>query len=545
MDSLITRVSLGGFFHVNCKRAGYTVAVVPSKLNDRCANWFAAARFTLARLAVEPLTLALALACASPLLATCSSGQARAPADGSSADARDGSRLEMGGACPPDVGPATDLNCVSGVADFPPVPVLHFQIRPPLDENDYPYAAANLPLDGPPPRSTVYLSAQGSADPEGDAVSFFWNVQDPTGAYLPIDPDPTAPYASFYPNLVGLHTITLEVTEAHGLRQTGQATLAIDVRPIPCADDGVSPPCSDGMAIPGGTFVAGSADDVGFPNEHPSHMATIAPFVLDKYEVTVGRFRSFLAEYVGTPPASGAGAAPLAPGSGWANLWNITLPVSQDDFSFAISECGGTWTADVGPSEARPIGCVSWYEAFAFCVWDHKRLPTEAEWEYAATGGDQQRTYPWGNEAPSADFAVYACLFDGRPTCADADLPVVGSVAAGAGRWGHLDLAGSVWEWVLDVYAPYTGAPCDNCANVIARDTTVDGTPRGYRGGDYQFDDPSSLRAASRYGFDPAYPQQTIGFRCASPAGVSAPDAGPPPDAGTIDGGALDVGAVQ
>ena len=441
------------------------------------------------------LTIRLALVVA-PLLAACSSGQIVTQMDGGSPNGGDSA-----------------ADWVSGGVDLPPVPMLRFQVRPPTDDSDYPFSLGNLPTDGPAPRSPVFLSAEGSADPEGAAVSVFWNVQDPSGAYLAIDPDPSAPRASFSPSVTGPHLVTLEVTELAGLRQTGQVTLTLNVSPIPCAHDGVSSPCSDALAIPGGTFIAGSADGVGDQNEHPSHTATIAPFALDEYEVTVGRFRTFLAAYSGIPPADGAGAHPLVPGSGWQPAWAMWLPLSEDDFKFAISECGGTWTNDVGPSEARPITCVTWFEAFAFCVWDGKRLPTEAEWEYAAAGGDAQRTYPWGTEPPSVDLAVFGCLFDGRPSsCSDADLPVVGSVAAGAGRWGQRDLAGSVWEWTLDEYAPYSGAPCDNCANLISPDGADN---RVFRGGDYQFDDPSSLRAANRYAFDPAYPDQTRGFRCA------------------------------
>jgi formylglycine-generating enzyme required for sulfatase activity len=282
---------------------------------------------------------------------------------------------------------------------------------------------------------------------------------------------------------------------------------------MPCADDGVSPPCSDGSVVPGGTFIAGSANDVGNDDEHPRHATTVATFALDTYEVTVGRFRKFLSAYTGVGPADGAGAHPLVPGSGWQSAWNAFLPLSLDDFMFALSECGGTWTNAVGSSEARPLSCVTWYEAFAFCIWDDKRLPTEAEWEYAAAGGDDQRTYPWGNDPPTVDLAVFGCLFDGRPSCSiDTDLPVVGSVVAGAGRWGHVDLAGSVWEWTLDVKRPYTAAPCDNCASL----TSADGFDnRVFRGGDFKFDDPASLRATTRTAFNPAYPQETIGFRCA------------------------------
>jgi sulfatase modifying factor 1 len=461
-------------------------------------------RSKLGRLTLWPVSMW----CAAGLLA-CSNRQPGArPSDG-------GSHVDLGAACPPDVGPRT-ADCVSGVTDLVPVPVLRFQIQTPLDEDDYSYTLHSLPADGPTPRSAVFVSAKGSTDPEGAAVSIFWNVQDPTGAYLPLDPDPSAQRASFTPSMVGVHAITLEVTEIDGLRQTGQVTLMLNVRPIPCADDGVSPPCSDGKPIPGGTFIAGSADNVGNTDEHPTHPTTVAAFVMDKYEVTVGRFRRFLAGYTGVAPVEESGAHPLVPGSGWQSAWNAFLPVSSDDFKFALSECGGTWTNDIGLSEARPLSCVTWYEAFAFCIWDNKRLPTEAEWEYAAAGGDDQRTYPWGNDPPTVDRAVFGCLFDGRPSCSvDTDLPVVGSVAAGAGRWGHLDLAGSVWEWTLDAHAPYTAAPCDNCANLVSTDGT---DSRVFRGGDFKFDNPSSLRATTRTAFNPAYPQQSIGFRCARAA---------------------------
>jgi formylglycine-generating enzyme len=453
--------------------------------------------------------------------AACSGGNARPPPAGRDSGAT--SDLGAIGTCPPDVSlPRGD--CVSGAVDQPPEPRLRFQLHLPSSADDYPYSPASLPAEGPAPRSTVYLSAKGSADPEGGAVSIFWNVQDPSGAYLPIVPEPSAANASFFPSVTGPHVVTLLVTETSGLRQTGQVPVTLDVRPIPCAEDGVSAPCSDGLPVPGGTFVAGSADGVGFDDEHPSHRATVADFILDKYEVTVGRFRKFLAAYEDSgPPADGAGAHPLIAGSGWRATWNTSLPATKDAFEFALSECGGAWTNDVGPSEARPVTCVTWFEAMAFCIAENQRLPTEAEWEYAAAGGDRQWIYPWGDDPPSVDRAVFGCLFDGRPmSCLDADLPVVGSVAGGAGRWGHLDLAGSVWEWTFDAYGAYSAADCDNCANVDAVDPTAppsdtgsDNTARVFRGGDYKFDDPAALRAASRYTFDGSFPDQTRGFRCA------------------------------
>ncbi len=402
----------------------------------------------------------------------------------------------------------------TSTANLPPVAKISFQLTQPRDDSDYPFTADAPPPDGPAPGSTVFLSAEGSFDPEGSAVSFFWNVQDERGAYLAISPDPAGMRVSFSTSQIGAHSITLEVVEAGGLGQIGRTTITLLVAPHPCAADGVSPPCADLLAIPGGAFVAGSAPGLGSDNEHPSHMVTVAPFALDEYEVTVGRFRRFLASYSGAPPEDGAGAHPLIPGSGWQSDWNDQLPRSADGFNVAIQSCGGPWTAvakNEGANEARPISCISWYEAFAFCAWEGKRLPTEAEWEYAAAGGDEQRTYPWGNQEPTIDLAVFGCLFDGDPLCDDADLPVAGSLAMGAGRWGHRDLAGSLWEWVLDAYAPYARGPCDNCALLTE---PVDGG-RAFRGGDFISTDPSFLAVTTRLGIIAALPDSRRGLRCA------------------------------
>ncbi|MES1172046.1 MAG: SUMF1/EgtB/PvdO family nonheme iron enzyme [Bacteroidota bacterium] len=402
--------------------------------------------------------------------------------------------------------------------DLPPVPRIRFQTKVPANAGDYPYSPTAAPAEGPAPGATVYLSAEGSFDPEGAAVSVFWNVQDPQGKYLTIQPDPGAVRASFLPAAVGPHAITLEVIETGGRGQIGHTTLAVVVTPLPCAVDGVSAPCAEMLPVPGGTFVAGSAAGAGHDNERPAHAVTVAAFQLDRYEVTVGRFRAYLANYKGDPPPDGGGEHPLVPNSGWQPAWKNALGASRDDFSFAIAECGGTWTDAPGVSEARPMSCLTWFEAFAFCVWEGKRLPTEAEWEYAAAGGEEQRPYPWGDAAPSAEYAVFGCLFDGQPGCTAADLPVVGSLSKGAGRWGHLDLAGSVWEWTLDVYQPYTGTPCANCAPI----STSDMAGHVFRGGDFRFDDVTYLRATARLGFTGGFPDDTRGFRCARSAAAPA-----------------------
>ena len=396
-------------------------------------------------------------------------------------------------------------------SDLPPVVRLRYQTQSPRDDGDYPYSATDPAAVAPAPEAPVYLSAEGSLDPEGRPVSFFWNAQGPQGEYLSISPDPTAVRASFVPLRIGPHTVTLEVIETGGLHQIAQSTLTLEVAPAPCAPDGVSRPCGDELPVPGGSFLAGTEADAGSDNEHPAHSVTVAPFLMDRYEVTVGRFRRYLTAYDPAMPTDGAGAHPLIANSGWHAAWAMALPSSRDEFSFAVAECGGTWTDLPGSAEALPMTCVTWFEAFAFCAAEGKRLPTEAEWEYAAAGGGEQRPYPWGSAPPSAEYAVYGCLFDGQPGCSMADLPGVGSRPRGAGRWGHLDLAGSVWEWLLDVYQPYSSAPCDNCAPVS--DDIMAG--RVFRGGDFRQDEVSYLRTAARLGFTGGFPDQARGFRCA------------------------------
>lgn len=185
--------------------------------------------------------------------------------------------------------------------------------------------------------------------------------------------------------------------------------------------------------------------------------ATVSAFALDKYEVNVGRFRAFVSAYdawrAGNPQA-GAAESPNAPGTGWQAdpLWEGNLAASEAVLREALqcSDTYETWTNELGPNETLPINCVSWYEAFAFCAWDGGRLPTEVEWAYAAIGGAEDREYPWGDTDPTADFAAYNCLGAGTSQCSFDDILAVGSRPNGEGRWGHLDLAGSMEEWALD-----------------------------------------------------------------------------------------------
>ena len=252
--------------------------------------------------------------------------------------------------------------------------------------------------------------------------------------------------------------------------------------------------CCESPVVSGGTFAQGEPD---------AFQSTVSSFRLDRFEVVVGRFRRFAAAYeqwriVGNPSA-GAGAHPQIPNSGWDTAWTASLPASAAALT-SIVKCNmdyGTWRDDpVAGGETLPMNCISWYEAFAFCIWDGGRLPTEAEWEYAAAGGNSDYLYPWGN-TPVPDnldgsYAVYNCLGDGMTGCAPADIRPVGSKPLGQGRYLQRDLAGSLFEWLLDAYAAYPTTERTNYANLNDTDFRV------ARGG-YWSSPNTDIRAATRH----------------------------------------------
>jgi formylglycine-generating enzyme required for sulfatase activity len=244
----------------------------------------------------------------------------------------------------------------------------------------------------------------------------------------------------------------------------------------------------------------------------------VSDFRFDAHEATVGRFRKFVAAYSQDMTPAGAGKDPHDPGdSGWDPSWNPSLPPTASDLKVAV-QCSTTfsfqtWTDSPGPNENKPINCIDWYEAFAFCIWDGGRLPTEAEWNYAAAGGSEQRVYPWGSMAPATDanLAVHGCYYGGGDpnNCSAANIAPVGSVVAGNGKWGQTDLAGGVWEWTLDWYAsPYPEVACTDCANLTASPN------RATRGGGFD-SDPYVLLASFRSYARPDNRDRYTGVRCA------------------------------
>jgi formylglycine-generating enzyme required for sulfatase activity len=283
--------------------------------------------------------------------------------------------------------------------------------------------------------------------------------------------------------------------------------------------------CCNSLLVPGGTFpmgrstVDGGTDDTtgGDSNEVPEHSVTVSSFYLDEFEVTVGRLRRFFDSYNGTPPDPGAGANPHIPNSGWQADWDDSLFASRDNLRSALfcSE-DATFTSIAGNNENLPINCTTWFEAFAFCVWDGGRLPTDAEWEYAAAGGADNRLYPWGSEIPGDnDYAVLDCAAGGTPgDCTLDDVVHVGSRPLGKGRYGQMDLSGSMMEQVLDWYDPvYYSTAAASGTNVADLSPTTQAF-RVVRGGNW-ITSGINARAASKSNVYPTSRFDGVGFRCA------------------------------
>lgn len=256
--------------------------------------------------------------------------------------------------------------------------------------------------------------------------------------------------------------------------------------------------CCASKSIAGGNF--SRLNDDAFP----AHVST---FELDRFEVTVGRFRQFVTGYMDHWPEVGAGKHPRIADSGWQLAFDEFMPEDDSKLLAEIGGCGApfaTWTDEPGANEALPMNCLSWYVAFAFCAWDGGRLPTEAEWNFAAAGGDEKRFYPWGGDPAEMVGVPFSCE-SALATC-------VGRVGATSpasdGRFGQADMGGNMAEWTLDYHA-VLATPCTDCAAL-----TDGGNGREARGGDFAHG-ADGFTTWSRLGLKPETPVNTVGVRCA------------------------------
>ena len=242
------------------------------------------------------------------------------------------------------------------------------------------------------------------------------------------------------------------------------------------------------VSIPASEFQMGSNDPEADNDEQPVHTVSIDAFFMDKYEVTNLEYQQFV-------------------------LANPDWQKDRIDGGFHDGRYLKHWTGNEYPSGKadHPVVYVSWYAAMAYAQWTGKRLPTEAEWEYAARGGLSGKKYPWGDGIDSSK--------------ANYDRNVKDTTAVGKyppNKYGLYDMAGNVWEWCLDEYNedfyfssprnnPLSGA---NSLNWVMNNFTSVKTARVLRGGSWSYT-PGYLRVASRGWPAPAFTVNIGGFRCA------------------------------
>jgi formylglycine-generating enzyme required for sulfatase activity len=270
--------------------------------------------------------------------------------------------------------------------------------------------------------------------------------------------------------------------------------------------------CCTSLLVTGDSFLR---------QNEPAYPAKVSSFKLDKFETTVGRFRTFVAATSSSsgwlPPAGSGKHVHLSKGglysvndlaveTGWDPQWNAHLAQAKTVWDNTLDCVNDTsWTPSPGPNENKPIVCVSWYEAYAFCIWDGGFLPSYAEWNFATAGGREQRLYAWGDAAPDTMHASYCST-----TCGGA-LVNVGSHPLGNGRYGQADLAGNAFEYVLDSTPLVTEQNCEDCLvfNPLQND-------RGSLGGG--FDSVASTLVSAFISTDaPDFRDHSNGFRCARP----------------------------
>jgi sulfatase modifying factor 1 len=257
------------------------------------------------------------------------------------------------------------------------------------------------------------------------------------------------------------------------------------------------------VLIPGGSFVMGSRD--GPADERPAHRVTVRPFLMDAREVTTAEFARFV-----------AATRYLTDAERWG--WSGVFDVRGGQWTRVP---GATWRHPEGPDAPaagpdEPVTQVSWTDAQAYARWAGKRLPTEAEWEFAARGGVSGREYAWGDELrpggkPVANwwqgrFPEHNTAEDGYPGRAPAGrFPPTG--------YGLYDVAGNVWEWVADWYA------ADAYAAHAPRDPTgpASGREKVLRGGSWACAENfcSNYRVAGRSRATPDTGLNNTGFRLA------------------------------
>jgi formylglycine-generating enzyme required for sulfatase activity len=260
----------------------------------------------------------------------------------------------------------------------------------------------------------------------------------------------------------------------------------------------------DMMHIPSGFFMMGSND--GEDDEKPVHKVYVDEFFMDKYQVTVSKFKEFI---------DSTGYITDAEKEGWGWAWT-----GEDD----EQRLGINWRFNAKGDRVKkeemnhPVVHISWNDAFAYAQWASKRLPTEAEWEYAARCGKKGYKYSWGSERPDgrkggniADESLKR-MFSKHKIWDSYDDGFVFTAPVGSfepNDLGLYDMTGNVWEWCADWYDEqyYHESPERNPTGPLT------GTRRVFRGGSF-LTNPFEVRCSYRTWNYPTSGTYSLGFRC-------------------------------
>ncbi|MGE0599215.1 MAG: formylglycine-generating enzyme family protein [Dehalococcoidia bacterium] len=282
-------------------------------------------------------------------------------------------------------------------------------------------------------------------------------------------------------------------------------------------------PSSTLIALAGGTFTMGSDADEGEPSdgEAPTREVTLSPFRIDSFATTNRQFRDFVED---------TGYVTEAEAAGWSFVFAGLLPahfpetrgVQAAPWWRAVE--GASWRrpegpgSDAGERPEHPVVHVSWNDAQVYCLWAGGRLPTEAEWEFAARGGLHQTRFPWGDELVPAEgprMNVWQGAFPRSNSMDDGYYGTAPVNAFAPNAFGLFNMCGNTWEWCADWFtARHSGAAL---ADPEGPET---GAERVIRGGSYLCHESycNRYRVSARSSNTPSSTTGHMGFRCAMDA---------------------------
>ncbi len=278
--------------------------------------------------------------------------------------------------------------------------------------------------------------------------------------------------------------------------------------------------------IPGGEFLMGNERDYGFPldGEGPVHAVKQAPFYLDVATVTNEQFNAFVNATRYKTEAERFGWSFVFQGQLSAKQLSTSVRAVVQGSEWWCRVDGATWRHPEGPGSnikqrwAHPVVHVSWNDAAAYCAWRKKRLPTEAEWEFAARGGlSPLNRFPWGDQLEPHGrhrMNVWQGVFPSKNTGADGHTGAAPAKSFKPNAYGLYQMTGNVWEWCADWFDSqyYRRSPLENPLGPERGHTRV------IRGGSYlchaSYCNRYRVDARSQNGPDAS--TTNIGFRCAS-----------------------------